>query len=67
MAGMIFGTAPALHEVLGRVAELEARINQAGTKSAAASRVRTGAQEHDHTGRQLSKIGRAPAGARHSR
>ena len=42
MAGMIFGRAPALHEVLGRVAELEARINQAGTKSAAASRVRTG-------------------------
>jgi Nucleotidyl transferase AbiEii toxin, Type IV TA system len=42
MAGMIFGRAPALDEVLGRVAELEARINQAGTKSAAASRVRTG-------------------------
>jgi hypothetical protein len=42
MAGMIFGKAPALEEVLGRVAELEARINQAGTKSAAARRDRTG-------------------------
>ena len=42
MAGMIFGRAPALDEVLGRVAELEARVNQAGTKSAAASQVRTG-------------------------
>jgi hypothetical protein len=42
MAGMIFGTAPALEEVLGRVAELEGRINQARTKSAAASGGRTG-------------------------
>ncbi|MGJ4898648.1 nucleotidyl transferase AbiEii/AbiGii toxin family protein [Bradyrhizobium oligotrophicum] len=42
MAGMIFGEAPALEEVLGRVAELEARINQAETKSAAASRDGTG-------------------------
>ena len=40
MAGMIFGAAPALDEVLGRVAELEARINQA--KGAGASESRTG-------------------------
>ena len=40
MAGMIFGAAPALDEVLGRVAELEARINQA--KGAGASERRTG-------------------------
>jgi len=40
MAGMIFGTAPALGEVLGRVAELEARINQ--TKATEVSGGRTG-------------------------
>jgi hypothetical protein len=42
MAGMIFGKAPALEEVLGQIAELEAHINQSKTMSAA-SRVRTGA------------------------
>jgi hypothetical protein len=42
MAGMIFGKAPALEEVLGRIAELEAHINQSKTMSAA-SRVRMGA------------------------
>jgi hypothetical protein len=41
-AGMIFGKAPALEEVLGQIAELEAQINQNKTMSAA-SRVRTGA------------------------
>lgn len=43
MAGMIFGKAPALEEVLGQIAELEAHINQSSTMSAA-SRVPTGAQ-----------------------
>jgi hypothetical protein len=43
MAGMIFGKAPALEEVLGRVAELEARINQAKKIPVTASRARTGA------------------------
>jgi hypothetical protein len=42
MAGMIFGTAPELDEVLGHDAELEARINKAGAKSAGTSRDRTG-------------------------
>lgn len=40
MAGMIFGKAPALEEVLSRIAELEAGINQ-GKTMPAASRGRT--------------------------
>ena len=44
MAGMIFGKAPALEVVLGRIADLEARINQSKTM-AAISRVRTGAHD----------------------
>lgn len=36
MAGMIFGKAPTLEEVLGRIAELEARINQAQGADASA-------------------------------
>jgi hypothetical protein len=43
MAGMIFGKAPALEDILGRIAELEVRINQGKAMSAAASRIRTGA------------------------
>ena len=43
MAGMIFGTAPAFEEVLGRIAALEAHVNQSKTKPAA-SRDQTGAR-----------------------
>ncbi len=39
MAGMIFGTAPVLGEVLGRVAELEARINQTKATGASGGRI----------------------------
>nr|WP_249793802.1 hypothetical protein [Bradyrhizobium cenepequi] len=37
MVGMIFGNALALEDVLGGISELEARINDTGAKSAAAS------------------------------
>jgi Nucleotidyl transferase AbiEii toxin, Type IV TA system len=37
MTGMIFGEAPDLGDVLGRIAEFETRINDTRTKSAAAS------------------------------
>ena len=68
MAGMIFGRAPALDEVpsdgsrSSRRASTKLEPNR--RRQAESGR---GAQEHDHTGRQLSKIRRAPAGARHSR
>ena len=44
MAGMIFGNAPTLEEVLGQIAELEAHINHSKRMSAA-SRVPTGAHD----------------------